>query len=801
MSNVCYLLFYIFNFIFKEQDMKKMVYWVVLAALALGAGFSACDTGIVDDVGGKIADSGGFVAVTGITGVPTGGVAGRPVNLNAARVSPVDATKQTIAWTLTDAGTTGAGAAEVATGIFTPQAAGTLRVRATVAGGDTNKGDYVWDFTIPVVGAGAFVAVTDITEVPATGKAGEALDLSKAVVTPSTATNKTIVWSKAAGNAVEATIDGASVTPLAAGPLTLTAKIAGGGAAGADYTKNFSIIVSAAGGGGTEPTRYTITFSAGEGGGTVPAAKTVNEGSVINLPGSDGMTGPSYDTFLAGWKADGGGTLYQAGVPYPVNADVTLTAEWRTLMTDIASVQAYLDAFGATTAATPIPLPVGLTLADSSNGWTALLTAIETADKFVDLYLSVCTIAGTAFDPGTATIGKSKIVSLFLPFEARSIKAGTTIAPTFRYFTALAGVSGGDIRSVGSYTFCNCASLTTVNFPYATGTGMSAFQGCTSLTSVSLPEAAGIGESAFQGCASLTAASLPKATDIGTSAFQGCTALTAASLPKAEYIRESAFQGCASLTAVSLPAATDIRESAFQDCASLATVSLPEAVTIGIYAFRDCASLTTADFPEATTIGDGAFYNCTELATASLPAATRIGGHAFSSCWALTSASLPAATRIGDYAFSNCRSLTAVSLPEAKTIAKGAFSACTYLASVSLPKAASIGDYVFSSTDTTALTVTLGTTVPRLGYRMFYTYSIADTRNVTVRVPSGAAAWTGLTGTYNETSSYTVNWGNGFRGAGWWIINDEGAFSTDPEYGGADNINSNIRLTIEYISE
>jgi hypothetical protein len=41
-------------------------------------------------------------------------------------VSPADATKQTIAWTLTDAGTTGAAA--VATGIFTPQAAGTLRV-------------------------------------------------------------------------------------------------------------------------------------------------------------------------------------------------------------------------------------------------------------------------------------------------------------------------------------------------------------------------------------------------------------------------------------------------------------------------------------------------------------------------------------------------------------------------------------------------------------------------------------------------------------------------------------------------
>ena len=104
-------------------------------------------------------------------------------------------------------------------------------------------------------------------------------------------------------------------------------------------------------------------------------------------------------------------------------------------------------------------------------------------------------------------------------------------------------------------------------------------------------------------------------------------------------------------------------------------------------------------------------------------------------------------------------------LPDAASIDGYAFWGCTGLASVSLPEAASIGRFAFAATGEQALTVTLGTAVPALGNRMFHE---ANFKFVTVRVPSGAEAWTGKTGIFTRfTGSDTAdNWGNGFRGGG-----------------------------------
>jgi hypothetical protein len=74
-----------------------------------------------------------IVAVTGITGVPTGGKIGQELDLTGASVEPFNATNQTIVWSVKDAGTTGVTA--IAEGKATPTAAGRLVVTAVIANG------------------------------------------------------------------------------------------------------------------------------------------------------------------------------------------------------------------------------------------------------------------------------------------------------------------------------------------------------------------------------------------------------------------------------------------------------------------------------------------------------------------------------------------------------------------------------------------------------------------------------------------------------------------------------------------
>jgi hypothetical protein len=284
----------------------------------------------------------------------------------------------------------------------------------------------------------------------------------------------------------------------------------------------------------------------------------------------------------------------------------------------------------------PIPLPVAINLADP--GWADLLSAIQSAGKYVALDLSACTPAAAEFDPGAANPGEKWIVSLVLPDGATGVKAGdyddtkpfdVTDTRAFRYFKALTRVAGAGITDIGANAFRHCKTLTTASFP-AVKT---------------------IGERAFNGCEALTAADFPAAETIGEYAFINCDALITADFPAAAAIGEAAFRHCDVLSTVDLPKAATIGESAFQYCDALTTVSLPEAETIGGYAFQNCTSLTTVILPAVTAIGNNAFYNNIALTAVSLPEAETIGDDAFYKCTALTMVDLPKAETIGAYAF------------------------------------------------------------------------------------------------------------------------------------------------------
>jgi hypothetical protein len=459
----------------------------------------------------------------------------------------------------------------------------------------------------------------------------------------------------------------------------------------------------------------------------------------------------------AGWTdaADNGNTAKYGGSHKAVVI--------RDGLTSAAAIAAYLaGASGGASPASPLPLTLSLNLADSANGWAALLNVIAAANKYVALDLSASSVTGMSatageFDPGAANTGESRIVTLVLPAAATSISEGfydmyNIHHSTFRYFTALTSVSGANVLILGKLAFDGRTGLTGISFPKAAAIGEAAFWGCTGLTgTLSFPELTDIGNFAFYGCTGLTGTlSLPELTGIGTSAFYGCTGLTALNLPELTGISSSAFYGCTGLTVVNsavFPALESIADSAFAGCTSLGTVDLPAVTSIGQSAFQGCTGLSSVTFSSASaiTLGNSAFEDCTSLATVTLNSALSIGS--------------------------------------------AAFMGCSSLSSVTLPKATSIGDLAFDGTGTGNLTLTLGSaanlTPPTLGVAMFN--GVDSAKPVIVKVPSGATGYAAsLPITYSGADT-TDCWGNGFRGGGW-----SGGTMT---YSGG--VNSNITLTIE----
>jgi len=152
-------------------------------------------------------------------------------------------------------------------------------------------------------GTGApFVAVTSITGVPTAATAGTPLTLT-GTVTPTNATNQTIVWSVANAGSTGASISGNTLNTTAAGAAQVRATITNGATASTNYTQDFTITVSPA---GTTPTPVlsvspaSLTFSG------------ANENQMFSITSNTGWT----ITGVAAWL-----TVY----PTSGNGDATIT--------------------------------------------------------------------------------------------------------------------------------------------------------------------------------------------------------------------------------------------------------------------------------------------------------------------------------------------------------------------------------------------------------------------------------------------------------------------------------------------
>jgi formylglycine-generating enzyme required for sulfatase activity len=123
----------------KKEDFYKLFGLPILLALIL----TGCPTGNDDGSGDE------FIAVTGIAGVPEYTTAGEPLALTGT-VQPIDATNQTIVWSVQSAGETSAVIAS-GTNVLTATAAGTVVVKAVIANGKATGEDYTGLFSIIIL--------------------------------------------------------------------------------------------------------------------------------------------------------------------------------------------------------------------------------------------------------------------------------------------------------------------------------------------------------------------------------------------------------------------------------------------------------------------------------------------------------------------------------------------------------------------------------------------------------------------------------------------------------------------------
>ncbi|MCR5795892.1 MAG: leucine-rich repeat protein [Solobacterium sp.] len=284
------------------------------------------------------------------------------------------------------------------------------------------------------------------------------------------------------------------------------------------------------------------------------------------------------------------------------------------------------DAFSGCSSLEDITLPAGITAVENSTFYGCTnLTAVTIPD-------TVKTIGDLAF------FDCSSLENVTIPGHVKSIGINA-----FRNCTGLSRiVIPSGVTAMGEGAFSGCENLQSAG-PAGSGADIEygwtksipsyAFSGCSSLTDVILP--AGITKiagSAFKGCSGLNSIAIPDSvTSIGNDAFCSCTGLKSITIPSgAASLAENAIAGCNQLETIinnsekpiilpECPNARVIRckkistvnANQFEGYADLEEIGMICSDTISAYAFLDCSSLKTVHIRNTVkSIETGAFRNC-----------------------------------------------------------------------------------------------------------------------------------------------------------------------------------------------
>ena len=312
-------------------------------------------------------------------------------------------------------------------------------------------------------------------------------------------------------------------------------------------------------------------------------------------------------------------------------------------------------------------------------------------------------------------------------------------------------------------------------------------------TDVSIPEkidgkvVSSIGSWTFYDCTSLTSITIPDSvTSISDDAFSNCENLTDITIPDSvTSIGSRAFYGCKSLTSITIPdSVTNIGDDAFCFCENLTDITIPNSVTyIGVRAFCN-TGITSIVVPDSVSnLGGGAFSGCEKLKTAKLPKSLNvIPDNLFSQCYELENANIPDnVTKIDTQAFQDCKKLSKVNLPSSiKEIGMYAFNGCTSLKDIDIPDQVEIiGALSFCDCSLTQITLPKSVTEINeyaLGYNDLYPNSMYFEASQIVDFKIYG---------YNNTAAEKYALDNGFE----FIALDDEAVTGDSNQDGIVNVN------------
>ena len=201
----------------------------------------------------------------------------------------------------------------------------------------------------------------------------------------------------------------------------------------------------------------------------------------------------------------------------------------------------------------------------------------------------------------------------------------------FLWCTGLTSVTiPSSVTNIGYIAFHGCTGLTSItvasgNTSYDSRNNCNAIietatntliKGCENTVIPS--DVKSIGDYSFYDCAGLTSVTIPSSvTSIGSYAFYRCTGLTSLTFPSSlRRIDSYAFCGCSGLTNVTFgEGLTTIGECAFVGCTGLTSMNIGEGVTtIGNYAFAVCYGLTDVTIPSSvTSIGESVLNGCENI--------------------------------------------------------------------------------------------------------------------------------------------------------------------------------------------
>ena len=498
-----------------------------------------------------------------------------------------------------------------------------------------------------------------------------------AIVAPSNATNKNVVW--ASDTPSVAYVAEGTVTAISAGTAKITVTTIDGfktAICTVTVTANTGPVVAVTGV-NVNPTTLNLNVGAtGTLNATIQPNNATNQAVTWNssntsvaIVNNGVVTALSIGTAQITVTADGNHRAY-------CQVTVTAAAGANNTFTSISDMTAWLRNQPDNTATNPYTVYLNVSsLGTYMNG--------SVASKYVNLDLSGSTFASfpsNAFWTGdggyitSITMGNSVTSIGASAFEGNKTLTRVTI--------------GSKVTSIAAEAFYG-SGLTSVTIPDSvTSIGNEAFRACAGLTSLTIGSGlTTIGQSTFQNCTSLTSVTIGSGVKtIGQNAFYGCNNLASITIPSnVTSIQVSAFENCTNLRIVTIGSGvTDIGNNAFKST-GLTSINIPNNVTnIGNEAFRNCLNLESVTI-ERAVIGTSAFYGCTTLTTVTIGnSVPKIGNSAFSGCTTLNSVTIGSSVNeIGSSAFYSCNNLASITIPSSvTTFGSSAFSNCAILNSV-----------------------------------------------------------------------------------------------------------------------